>query len=342
MGYRDDSPYRDNPFINIYSEDGTIDMSNTGIPLLANGNYLPPYSGQHYMGTNVIKEVPAYNLDPGFAVNSGKGTGIAWPTSRINSDTFSAGDYNRMRGLKPGLFAYGGFQPGGIVNISELKPTQDLSKKKRKVINSLKEAIAKGEYIEPIEIKEAKKGYEVVDGHHRLMAYLEMGVKDVPVKQKNKLNTNIQYAQDGVQKESGTYVKVNTPEGVKTLNTDSEEYRKYYSDLYRQVEGDVFEAPNMLPEATVTGVDPMTEKYPYWNNLSAEQKKYINEPGSIGRGVRAQATSGYGINDNPTFAKSASDFAMGSLTAGPVGVGKATQAAQSLMVEGIEHARGNE
>ena len=68
---------------------------------------------------------------------------------------------------------------------------------------------------------------------------------------KQKRGGFIPIAQKGMQSESGTYVQVDTPEGVKTLNTDSDEYRKYYANLYRQV-GDVFEAPNMLPEATVT------------------------------------------------------------------------------------------
>jgi hypothetical protein len=125
------------------------------------------------------------------------------------------------------------------------------------------------------------------------------------------------------------------------------EYNKAYREgtIARQV-GDEFimnlpDAEAMAEKYAVTAKSPMSEKYPYWNNLSEEQKKYINDSGSIGRGVRAQATSGYGINNNPTFAKSASDFAMGSLTAGPVGFGKVLQTPQSLAVEGVEALRGN-
>lgn len=58
MGYRDDSPYRDREYIDIETPTGVIDMSNTGIPLYANGKLLMPYSGQHQMGTNVVREVP--------------------------------------------------------------------------------------------------------------------------------------------------------------------------------------------------------------------------------------------------------------------------------------------
>ena len=33
-------------------------MSQTGIPLFANGQYLPPYSGMHDMGTENVREIP--------------------------------------------------------------------------------------------------------------------------------------------------------------------------------------------------------------------------------------------------------------------------------------------
>ena len=45
MGYRDDSPFRDQSYIDINTPTGVIDMSQTGIPLFANGQLLPPYSG---------------------------------------------------------------------------------------------------------------------------------------------------------------------------------------------------------------------------------------------------------------------------------------------------------
>jgi len=58
MGYRDDSPYNHLPFIDINTANGVIDMSQTGIPLMANGRYLPPYSGQHQFDEKVVREVP--------------------------------------------------------------------------------------------------------------------------------------------------------------------------------------------------------------------------------------------------------------------------------------------
>lgn len=58
MGYRDDSPFRHFSSIDIHTPSGMIDMSGTGIPLLANGRFLPPYSGQHQFNTNVVTETP--------------------------------------------------------------------------------------------------------------------------------------------------------------------------------------------------------------------------------------------------------------------------------------------
>ena len=58
MGYRDDSPFRDNSYNDIYTPNGIIDMSQTGIPLFANGQYLPPYSGTYDMGTENVREIP--------------------------------------------------------------------------------------------------------------------------------------------------------------------------------------------------------------------------------------------------------------------------------------------
>jgi len=44
-----------------------------------------------------------------------------------------------------------------------------------------------------------------------------------------------------------------------------------------------------LPEVTIT---PYDQQYPFYQTLSPEQKKYINDEGPIGRGIRAIATTG--------------------------------------------------
>ena len=60
MGYRDDSPFREFDEHNIkVGDNGLIDMTNTGIPLMANGRYLPPYSGHHQFKPNsIVTETP--------------------------------------------------------------------------------------------------------------------------------------------------------------------------------------------------------------------------------------------------------------------------------------------
>jgi hypothetical protein len=56
QGYRDDSPYKNRESIDIHSPNGLIDMSETGMPILANGRYLPPYSGMHQFEPGVVRE----------------------------------------------------------------------------------------------------------------------------------------------------------------------------------------------------------------------------------------------------------------------------------------------
>ena len=63
LGYSDYSPFRNEPFIDIKTPTGMIDMSNTGTPLFANGRFLPPYSGLHNMGTTNVREIPAHNIE---------------------------------------------------------------------------------------------------------------------------------------------------------------------------------------------------------------------------------------------------------------------------------------
>jgi len=79
MGYRDDSPLRNEDSLDIKTgPNGIIDMSNTGTPLTANGRYLPPYSGHHQFYPNsTVTEVPL--VQKGFEVPKRQGV-------RINSD----------------------------------------------------------------------------------------------------------------------------------------------------------------------------------------------------------------------------------------------------------------
>ncbi len=69
------------------------------------------------------------------------------------------------------------------------------------------------------------------------------------------------------------------------------EYKKAYE------EGTFAHVPNPLEEVVVTaGVD--YEKYPYYNDLSAEQRKYFKDDGPIGRGVRRAAYTKKGLAED--------------------------------------------
>jgi len=67
MGYRDDSSYRNEPFIDIDTQGkGLIDMSNTGIDIDANGVKLKAYSGVTKVPVNkdgIVRETPINNTE---------------------------------------------------------------------------------------------------------------------------------------------------------------------------------------------------------------------------------------------------------------------------------------
>ena len=76
-----------------------------------------------------------------------------------------------------------------------------------------------------------------------------------------------------------------------TVEYGTPEYKKAYE------EGTFADVPNQLDEVVMySGVD--YEKYPYYNDLSAEQRKYFNDPGSIGRGVRRAAYTKRGLAED--------------------------------------------
>lgn len=87
MGYRDDSPFNKRPYIDINTPTGIIDMSGTGTPLMANGVYLPPYSGQHQFNTTKVREVP---------VAKDGGTDIYYPPKHNPANSFAVTDPRSM------------------------------------------------------------------------------------------------------------------------------------------------------------------------------------------------------------------------------------------------------
>ena len=76
-----------------------------------------------------------------------------------------------------------------------------------------------------------------------------------------------------------------------TVEYGTPEYKKAYE------EGTFADVPNQLDEVVMySGVD--YEKYPYYNDLSAEQRKYFKDDGPIGRGVRRAAYTKRGLAED--------------------------------------------
>jgi hypothetical protein len=58
QGYKDNSPYKDRPYLDIATQNGIIDMDGVSVPLLANNVILQPNSGLHKFDTDVVREIP--------------------------------------------------------------------------------------------------------------------------------------------------------------------------------------------------------------------------------------------------------------------------------------------
>ena len=136
---------------------------------------------------------------------------------------------------------------------------------------------------------------------------------------KGSLNYPKQKLQDGGKKRSS--VDYGTPE-----------YEKAYS------EGRFRDVPNQLDEVVVTADNRtgknILEEYPYYNQLSAQDKKYFRDISPIGSQIRARARDGEGFNTDK-----AKSLVQGMLVDMPLA---SMQAPQSALVEGIEGLRGKE
>ncbi len=76
-----------------------------------------------------------------------------------------------------------------------------------------------------------------------------------------------------------------------TVMYGTPEYKKAYE------EGTFADVPNQLDEVVMySGID--YEKYPYYNDLSAEQRKYFDDDGPIGRGIRRAAYTKKGLAED--------------------------------------------
>ena len=124
---------------------------------------------------------------------------------------------------------------------------------------------------------------------------------------------------------------------------------KYGTPEYREAyeKGQIVREPvpgylqKTLPEFQVVGGQE-GEDFSYYNNLNAEQKKLLRDPSPIGRGIRSQATHGYGLDGNPSFTESVYDFAGAFPKSAAQSVGDAFAIPQALAVEEVERLRGND
>jgi hypothetical protein len=132
--------------------------------------------------------------------------------------------------------------------------------------------------------------------------------------------------------QEGKTITVDEGDGKKRkILTDSKEYADLYNEDRIGVKNDDESISfNPLNEVVVT---PYDKQYPFYQELSDEEKKYFNSDSPIGRQLRSRAQDNVGFN-----ADKATDFAMGWLKDLPLA---GLQAPQSALVEGVEAIRGN-
>jgi len=151
-------------------------------------------------------------------------------------------------------------------------------------------------------------------------------LKSMPIK---KTGGSLPQAQNGNFGGVNTDILDTSGEPVyETINPGDSNYDAKYRETYNA--GAFAFAPNPLDEMVMyAGVD--YEKYPYYNDLSKQDREYFKDDGPIGRGVRRRAQTKRGL------AEDALDIP-GQLLRGAL---ETAQAPQAAMVEGIEALRGN-
>jgi len=90
-----------------------------------------------------------------------------------------------------------------------------------------------------------------------------------------------------------------------------------------------------LEEFQIAADKETGQDYPYYGHLSEDQKKMIKDKSPVGRGIRSQATHGYGIHGNQSFTDSVYDFARAIPGQGIQFVGDALGSLQAAGVEEI-------
>lgn len=89
QGYKDDSPYKDRPYLDIHTPNGIIDMTGVSIPLLANNVILGPNSGLHKFDTNTVREIPMAQEGEELRVNPDLQVDISPENQQIYDDVYN-------------------------------------------------------------------------------------------------------------------------------------------------------------------------------------------------------------------------------------------------------------
>jgi hypothetical protein len=133
--------------------------------------------------------------------------------------------------------------------------------------------------------------------------------------------------------QEGKTITIDEGDGKKRkILTDSKEYFDLFNEKRIGVKNDDGSISfNPLNEVVVT---PYDKQYPFYQELSDEEKKYFNSDSPIGRQLRSRAEDNVGFN-----ADKATDFAMGWLRDIPLA---SLQAPQSALVETVEALKGND
>lgn len=123
------------------------------------------------------------------------------------------------------------------------------------------------------------------------------------------INNRLQTGTNLYRYQTGGKVMIDDGDIKKVISTNSPQYRRAYKEGRLGVKYDDFIDMGSLPEITV-GVNKKTgrnilEDYPYFNQLTEEEKKYFTSNGPVGRQVRSKATNGVGVT-----ADGVRDFAM--------------------------------
>lgn len=133
--------------------------------------------------------------------------------------------------------------------------------------------------------------------------------------------------------QEGQTISVDEGDGKKRkILTDSKEYSDLFNEKRIGVKNDDGSiSVNPLDEVVIT---PYDKQYPFYQELSDEEKKYFNSDSPIGRQIRSRAQDNVGFN-----ADKAADFAYGWIRDLPLA---SLQAPQSALVETVEALRGND